>query len=315
MKRADLLNGAGLLATLVAIVFAVSAVTGSAGSPRQSASAPSQYDADSSPQSAITDATGHPVDIGERRRVVAASTTAADILVTIYERDRLVGVPSASASHRTRAHLVAGLPTFEALSDLERIISLQPDLVVTNGHAAERDIARLRERGIDVFDLGPMAGAEAWLGDVTELARLLDVEERAVAVVDEFNAAMRPRDQTNMRALYIGVYGQSLYGGATGTSYHDVLIAAGLHDAAADAGYSDWPEYNAEEVLTMQPDLVVTADGMGRALCAHPGLHLLAACQTQRVIELPSELLHDPGIGMPDAARALRNRLQTHNTD
>ena len=70
--------------------------------------------------------------------------------------------------------------------------------------------------------------------------------------------------------------------------------------------YRDWPQYRAEEVVALDPDLVVTKDGMAAAVCAHPGLARSVPAGTPgRILTLPGGLLDDPGVAMLDAAELL----------
>jgi ABC-type Fe3+-hydroxamate transport system substrate-binding protein len=117
--------------------------------------------------------------------------------------------------------------------------------------------------------------------------------------------AIGRRDQPRRSAIYVSVYGDRLFGGTTGTNYHDVLTSAGLNDVAA-ARFRDWPQYGAEDLLGLNPDLFVTKPGMRRLLCAQPGLDHLRACQSAGgFIELPGTLLDDPGPELLDASEAV----------
>jgi ABC-type Fe3+-hydroxamate transport system substrate-binding protein len=101
--------------------------------------------------------------------------------------------------------------------------------------------------------------------------------------------------------LYVSIYGDALYGGTDGTSYHDVLTAAGVRDAASGR-YDGWPRYTPEALLALDPELIVTHGGMMHALCSRSGLDQLRACQQRRVVEVDGALLGDPGLSMLDAA-------------
>jgi iron complex transport system substrate-binding protein len=119
-------------------------------------------------------------------------------------------------------------------------------------------------------------------------------------------------DRRRHTAIYVAAIGPAVYGGTVGTSYHDVLEAAGLVDAAAGR-FRDWPAYSAEQVIALAPEHLVTKAGRGSALCHHPGLDRLGACQIAGgVIELPDALLDEPGPAMLDAAEALYQVVYGH---
>jgi iron complex transport system substrate-binding protein len=141
------------------------------------------------------------------------------------------------------------------------------------------------------------------------VGELVGHPERADELVHTFQRRLasvsRPLGGRPRRtALYVAAIGPTLIGGTTGTSYHDVLEAAGLVDAAAGR-YKDWPQYTAEQIMAMNPELLITKEGMGNALCVYPGLERLPACTPGHVIELPSGMIEDPGLTMLETAERL----------
>jgi ABC-type Fe3+-hydroxamate transport system substrate-binding protein len=110
--------------------------------------------------------------------------------------------------------------------------------------------------------------------------------------------------------MYLAIYANKLYGGTRGTSYHDVLTAAGLRDLAADK-FRDWPQYDPEQLLSLDPPLIVTESGMREQICNHSWLRSLRACAQRAtgIIEIPRNVMGNPGLGMLDAALELRERV------
>jgi iron complex transport system substrate-binding protein len=247
------------------------------------------------------------------RHIVSVSPVADEVLLEICEPDRVAAFAGTSARGAARGFRYAGKPTIEHLDDLERILSLHPDLVLVNGIGDPRPVARLREAGLVVFDLGEMRGLSTLIPEIRELAEVLGHPERgewfATGLVQRMSAIAADVPASDKpRAIHLSVYGDSLFGGALGTSYHDVLVAAGLVDAAS--AYRGWPQYTAEQVLMMDPDVIVTNMGMRERLCAHAGLAGLRACKGPRgVVEVDADLLGDPGPAMVDAARWVRNAV------
>ena len=108
----------------------------------------------------------------------------------------------------------------------------------------------------------------------------------------------------------MATYGETLFGGTVGTSYHDVLLAAGCRDAA-QGHFTDWPQYGVEQVVSLAPEVIVTKRGMTAALQALPGMHVL---RHTRYIELDGAVLEDPGPRLLEAAELLRDALQEPRT-
>jgi iron complex transport system substrate-binding protein len=199
---------------------------------------------------------------------------------------------------------------------VEPILALKPDLVITHNYDGDqRRISRLREAGIMVFDCGPMLGWSTLEPNLRSLGALLMMPERASREITHLQrrlsavaAGLEPGDRR--RGIYVAVYGGRLYGGARGTSFHDVLTFAGLVDVAAEAGLSGWPQYDPEQLLTLDPPIVITRPGMAEALRKVPGLDRLGALASpQTAIEIDGALLEDPGYGMLPAAEAIHHAV------
>jgi len=207
-------------------------------------------------------------------------------------------------------HRFSGTRTIGSLDDLEAILGLQPDLVLIESYGDPRRVARLRERGLAVFDLGEMRGMATLVPAIRTVGALVGRGELGERMALRFGRAMKalaadvPVGEWPS-AAYVSAYGTQLFGGTKGTTYHDVLHAAGLVDVAA-ARYEGWPQYSREELLALDPELIVTRTGGGQALCRLAGLERLRACGAAgRIIELESFALDDPGLGMLEAAEAL----------
>jgi ABC-type Fe3+-hydroxamate transport system substrate-binding protein len=98
-----------------------------------------------------------------------------------------------------------------------------------------------------------------------------------------------------------------LVGGARDTSWHDVLEAAGLRDAASDR--TGWPSWTPIDVATRNPAWIVTEPGMGALLCDRDGIAATEACRLGHVAEVDGDLLSDPGLTMLEAAEAVADRI------
>jgi iron complex transport system substrate-binding protein len=261
---------------------------------------------------ALRDAQGTLVPLVDYRRIASATLLADRALLELCERDRIVAF-TRYAQRTADAHRYRGTPAISARDPLERILALKPDLLLVSELFDAAYAARLREQGIAVFDLGAMAGFASLLRAVEVLGVLTGAPERAASYAAALTRRMRAvaRDGETLRparTLYLAAYGERLFGGAADTSFHDVIVHAGLRDAAAEAGLVGWPELSPERLLILDPEVVLTHTGMGAVICRLPAMFRLAPCRGEgRLIELPQALLDDPGPGMIEAAEALRD--------
>ncbi len=258
---------------------------------------------------AVRDAQGSAIPLGHYTRIVSLGLESDALLAELCERDRLAGV---STYHRGATALrLAGLPRFAGLDDLESVITLAPDLVLVSSSADQLDrIARLRQAGLTVCNLGPQRGVASLVPNARLIGVLLGAEARTERFVATFTQrlanvdASLPAERPRRRALYLGVYGREIYGGTVGSSYHDMLTAAGLIDIAAEH-HSGWPKLSLEDVIALNAEVIVLSAGSATALRALPGIEALQAVTDGHLLILDDELLEDPGPGLLDAAEAL----------
>ncbi|MGB8225080.1 MAG: ABC transporter substrate-binding protein [Polyangiales bacterium] len=257
----------------------------------------------------VEDAGGQRVFVRDYARIVSTSTIADQVLVEIIEPSRVLAV----SGHTLRTERSAAYKNkigVERARDIETIIELRPDIVFINNFIDRRQVERLKDAGLNVFDLGEMRGLETLVPNIRQLAGVLDVPERGEKLIEQLLHRLRAvsadvPDGEKHRGLYVGIHGSQLYGGSVGTSFHDVLVAGGLHDLAAEAGFRGWPAYTNEQLLSLDPPWIITNPGTERTLCRHPGFQSLSACKTGRIRSVETELLTDPGLGMLRAAEAV----------
>lgn len=248
------------------------------------------------------------------QRIVSLGIVSDAALAALCEPQRVLAISAWSTGPVARQW--SGKPRLAGLDDLEAIIALHPDLVLVStsdasggtGTEAER-LARLRAAGVRVETLGPMRGLATYAGDLAHIGDLLGRGDEARLIGKRFGERLsRIADPTAVRprALYVAAFSGTLFGGTTGTSYHDVLLAAGCTDAAA-TDYAGWPQFSVEQVITLAPEVIVTKRGMGDALRALPGM---TALRQTRIIEITGDLLEDPGPRLLEAAEELHAALK-----
>lgn len=255
---------------------------------------------------ALADATGTLVPLVPRHRIASGSLLADPLLLELSSPDDLVAY-SARAPLARDAWRYAGKPSLDPTRRVEHLLELKPDLVLVNSLGEHAWIEQLRRSGVAVFDLGPMWGLETFARNALAVGWLVGHPEAARELVAHFRArltaiARHLPEGARRGGLYLGVHGNSLYGGTRGSSFHDVLTYAGLRDVAEGA-YQGWPSYDPEALLGLDPEVIVTGTGMRGPLCQRAELSRLRACGSGGdVIEVESQLLQDAGFGMLEAA-------------
>lgn len=248
------------------------------------------------------------------RRVISMVPSATELLVAAGARDQLVGRTENDDSPE-----VAHLPSVGGMDpNLERIVSLRPDLVVVFHAAASPQLRqRIEAQGIPTFAMGTRDTAQTFAG-LAALGRLAGAEAGAAALAGrmrrELAAASVPAARDTPSVFLVVNLDPPMTAGP-GTFMVQVVQAAGARTAFPDLR-EDWATVSMEELVRRQPEwLVVTtgAEGTGEqriaALRAEPGWRELRAVREGRVVAVPAKLLNRPGPGMGQAAAHIRRTI------
>jgi iron complex transport system substrate-binding protein len=248
---------------------------------------------------AVTDDAGRTVRLAQpAHRIVALSPHLTELLFEAGAGQAIAGTVAYS-DHPQAARAIPRVGDARAL-DLERIVTLRPDLVIAwLSGSPRRQVARLEALGIAVFysetpDLDGIAST------LERFGRLTGTDAAASARAQRFRhelAALRARHAGDvpLRVFY-QVAAQPL---VTVSTRH--VIAAALAVCGARSVFSahrDWlPRPTREAVLLSDPDAVVAAAGAGEGAAAlaqwqrWPGLRAVAA---GRLYTVDPDLLHRP---------------------
>ncbi len=261
----------------------------------------------------VTDVTGTAVAVRDYARIVSTSTIADQVLARVIDPRRVLAV-SAHTLRTQPSPAYRHTIGVERARDIETIIELRPDIVFINDFVDRRHVERFKDAGLNVFDLGEMRGMQTLPRNIRQMTTVVGVPDRGAELVERLlrdlaDVASDIPKEDRHRGLYVGIHGDRLYGGTAGTSFHDVLVAGGLIDVAAEAGLQSWPAFTNEQLLSLDPPWIVTNPGTEEALCRHPGLQALRACRLGQVRSVDTDLLTDPGLGMVDAAWAVRRAV------
>lgn len=291
--KVALINGLGLAAALAVSFVLASGAVQPVESSEPSVEAPT----------AVEQTEG---ERDEVQRIVSASSVADQVLAELAEPAHVVAISAAARGAATWRF--TGAARITRVQDVEAIVQLRPTLVFASAIGGDRSVQRLREAGIHVVSLGDLRGFDSLPDEIVRIGQAIGAEERAreyAVSLQRRMSGLRAQDPL-ARGMYLSVHGTHFYGGAEGSSYGDVLRAGGVEDVASAAGFTGWPDYSAEEILRLDPPLLVMPEGHPEALCRIDAMAALSACRTESFVTLPADVLNDPGPAMVDAAVALR---------
>ncbi len=202
---------------------------------------------------------------GPAERIISLAPGNTEILYALGLGENVVGVtefcnyPPEAKQNPT----VGGFSTI----DLEKVIELDPDLVLATGIHEETVVPQLEDRGIDVFVMEPRSLDEvlmniALVGVKTgrqEESNVLvtDIESRIEAIQDKVSSAER------RPSVFYVTWHDPIWTLGKGTLTHELIQTAGGNNLFGDM--TGHLETNLEAVISRNPDVILASTGHGTA--------------------------------------------------
>ncbi len=210
----------------------------------------------------ISDALGRPLDL-ERppRRIVSLVPSITEALFAFGLNDRIAGVTRFCTEPEDG---VAAKPRVGGTKnpDVERIIGLEPDLVVANAEENRReDIERLAAAGIAVFVTFPRTVRQA-IDMMRDLARITSAEDAAQPLIQEAEAELALAAQANRARrplrIFCPIWRPWMTVGPD-TYVHDFIAACGGANVFATSP-ERYPATSLDDVARLAPDVILLPD-------------------------------------------------------
>jgi iron complex transport system substrate-binding protein len=231
------------------------------------------------------------------KRVISLAPSCTETLIELGLADRIVGKSDYCPELPEGCHAVAvgGLldPNVEAL------LALEPDLVMTVQNADDRALQALRRHGIAVHARDPQS-LEQIFQEILDVGALFDVSERASALVaslrarlDAVKSRVAARGAAPLPSIYVEVDYPDCWTIGRRTFVDEAVTAAGARNLFRDVD-SAYTHVNKEEIVARAPDWVLFLHKVEGSITARPELAALDAVKSGRVIaDFDSEsLLH-----------------------
>ena len=251
------------------------------------------------------------------RRIVCLSDETAETLFLLGEQDRIVGVSGFS----TRPPEVRSKPRISAFRDanLDAIVALKPDLVLTFSDVQAEITRQLILRGLSVLNFNQRSVSEIFEA-IALLARLVEKPREGDALVatlraglDEISAAAQRFE--HRPTVYFEEWHDPLI---SGIGWVDELIeiAGGqvLFPELRNCGKAQDRVVDPGEVFRRNPQ-VIFASWCGMkvdfdAIHARPGWQNMRAIRNRHVYEIPSSCILQPGpAALTDGVRIIHEKL------
>lgn len=265
----------------------------------------------------VTDDAGTEVTLdAPAAKVVSVAPANTEIAFALGAGDKLVGVTTL-CDYPAEAKQIAKIGDFSNPS-LEKIVALEPDLVLVTSGEQDRFRAKLADLGVATYMVDPTDLDELY-ADLENVGDLMGVRGNADTVVGDMKEQVAAIEEKVAGAeaptVFFEIYGEPLMTAGTGTIIDDLVTTAGGVNMGAAAG--DWyPQYNAEKLIEEDPQVYVAVKGSMSdpvAIAERPGYDQLTAVRNGAVYIIDDNLVTRPGprvvLGLQQLAQMIHPEL------
>lgn len=211
----------------------------------------------------IEDSFGNKVTIeSEPTKIVSLAPSNTEVLFALGLGDKVVGVTSYCnyPEEATTKEVIGSYKQF----NLERIVELNPDLVLISGSGEEEDNKILRDAGIKVLGFEPKSIGDV-MKDIELIGKATGNSEKANEVIgameDKKNEILdKVKGQEPVRVFY-EIWSDPLMGAGKGSFMDELITLSGGKNIADDADGA-YPTYDLEQLIERNPEVYLAAKGM-----------------------------------------------------
>ncbi len=245
------------------------------------------------------------------QRIVSGMPAITEILYAIGAEDQVVGIttncnfpPAAKKKERVGGFFI----------NLEKVVSLNPDLVILQEDAQQKDIKKFKRFGLPVYTISVDSVEDVLknitkLGQVTgrtlEAERLVSLMQIRISKVDKKIKNHRTvigevlelwgKGVKKRKALVIVGF-QPLVVAGDGTFIDDILEKAGVENVAADAKGA-YPQYSFEKLVDENPQFIIIPQGLitKKQIQRDKRWKSLEAVRKNRILFINEDVMSRPG--------------------
>lgn len=252
----------------------------------------------------LQDAKGTSVTIAAKPvKIVSMPLGACEMLMSLVDKSRIAAmtfyVDDVNVSNVAEAAKGVG-QRFE--SNAEKIIALQPDLVLMDTWTKDDLVKQLRDAKIPVFILSAPTNVDQEKEVLRILGKITDEDAKAQETVNWMDQKLKEVSDKlaglqEDKKLSILDYSEMGSTSGKGTNFDDIVTRAGLINPVSKEGLEGWPQLSKEMVVKYNPDIIllpswyydtkVNFQSLSDSIKGDKALAGVKAVQNNKLISLP----------------------------
>ncbi len=252
--------------------------------------------ADNSYPVKLVDSYGEEVTINEKpEKIISLGPNTTEIVSELGAIDRLVG----RTDFCDYPAEVSKIESIGSLYDpnVEKIVSLQPDLVLASTHTKEETVKKLKELGIPVLALYEKENFDGAYSLIEKIGIAIDSKDKSSEVIANMKAKVKEiKSKTDSVTSKPKVYYMVDFGGngdftAGGDTFiNDIIEMAGGENIAKNI--EGW-KYSFEKIVENNPDVIICSSNYGAKdkMIQADNYKDLRAVKENKVLEIDDNLI------------------------
>ncbi|MBI4297050.1 MAG: cobalamin-binding protein [Chloroflexi bacterium] len=273
-----------------------------------------------SPRTPATDDLGRPITLKETpHRIVSMAPSNTELLFALGLGSKVVGVDDFS-DYPPQAKETAKVGGF--IPSLEKIVALEPDLVLGIGETLPEYASTLEARGIPVVILQPK-DIEGILADIELVGAITgarkEARELATEMRREVNAVVTKAQGSPRVRVFYEIDGSDPvrpWTAGPGSFIQALIEMAGGANIASEAA-GPWVQISAEEIVRADPQVILLGDAAYgttvESVKRRPGWGGLSAAKVGAIYPIDADITTRPGPrivqGLKEIARLVHPEL------
>lgn len=239
--------------------------------------------------------------------VVSLIPSNTEILYEIGAGDKIIGVTDYDnyPAEATEVERVSDSVTFNA----ERIIEMDPDVVIGYSTGGPTGFEDLEAAGIQVFVIESAESFEDVYGDIEQIATVMGLEDKGDELIGSIQQQIESVQEQvasieEKKQLYFEISpSPEIYTTGQNTFQQEILDHAQVDNLFGDL--EGWPQISEEEVIERNPKIIATTvsyvENPIDEIKAREGWDGIDAIQNDQVFFLDSDITSRPGPRIGDA--------------
>lgn len=271
----------------------------------------------------VTDATGEEITLENKpEKIISLLPSNTEIAFALGLDEQIIAVTD-NDDYPAEVQQKEKIGGYEI--DVEKIIALNPDLVLAHDLNVPEGVTQLKDNGVKVIVVKDANNFEEVFQSIELIGTATGVDEAATQLIENMQAHLEEiadklsEFEEEKRSVYLEISGEpEIYTAAASTLFDELLILANGNNIFADE--TGWPQVNEETVIEKNPQVIIALynyveDPVGDILKRN-GWQDIEAVKNEQVYHVDENIVSRPGPrlteGVEELAKAIYPELFTN---